>query len=250
VKYTGINDCFLRVYKEQGALSFWRGNWVNCVRYFPTQALNFAFKDFFKYYLNPYNPKTEPVKSFLGNCLSGGAAGAAGLCFVYPLDFARTRLSADVAGSAADREFNGLFDCMKKIAARDGPIGLYRGFVLGAVGIVFYRGAYFGLYDTGKSYDRLKNANLFVTWMWAQFVSMFSTWYIYPMDTVRRRLMMQSGLPKDQMRYTGTLDCAKKIMAEEGFRAFYKGALTNAIRGTGCALVLVFYEKFEKQFVE
>ena len=145
VKYNGITDCFARVYQEQGVLSFWRGNFTNCVRYFPTQALNFAFKDFFKYYLNPYNPRTQPVMSFIGNCLSGGAAGAAGLCFVYPLDFARTRLSADVARDGSKREFNGLYDCCKKIMLKDGPIGLYRGFVLGCVGIVFYRGAYFGL---------------------------------------------------------------------------------------------------------
>ena len=43
-QYKGIVDCFSRVYKEQGFLSFWRGNVVNVVRYFPTQALNFAFK--------------------------------------------------------------------------------------------------------------------------------------------------------------------------------------------------------------
>ncbi len=47
-RYAGIVDCFSRVYKEQGALSFWRGNVVNVVRYFPTQALNFAFKDIYK----------------------------------------------------------------------------------------------------------------------------------------------------------------------------------------------------------
>jgi len=46
---------------------------------------------------------------------SGGAAGATSLCVVYPLDFARTRLAADV-GSGKDREFNGMVDCMKKIA--------------------------------------------------------------------------------------------------------------------------------------
>lgn len=57
-RYTGIQDCFSRVYREQGVASFWRGNWANVVRYFPTQALNFAFKDTYKKYLNPYNPKT------------------------------------------------------------------------------------------------------------------------------------------------------------------------------------------------
>ena len=43
-QYKGVVDCFARIHKEQGFLSFWRGNVVNVVRYFPTQALNFAFK--------------------------------------------------------------------------------------------------------------------------------------------------------------------------------------------------------------
>ena len=43
-QYKGIVDCFSRVYQEQGVVSFWRGNVVNVIRYFPTQALNFAFK--------------------------------------------------------------------------------------------------------------------------------------------------------------------------------------------------------------
>ena len=31
-----------------GFLSYWRGNLANVIRYFPTQALNFAFKDKYK----------------------------------------------------------------------------------------------------------------------------------------------------------------------------------------------------------
>jgi hypothetical protein len=46
--YTGIVDVFVRVPKEQGVLSFWRGNFANVLRYFPTQALNFMFKDLYK----------------------------------------------------------------------------------------------------------------------------------------------------------------------------------------------------------
>ena len=46
--YTGIIDAFVRVPREQGFFSFWRGNFANCLRYFPTQALNFAFKDTYK----------------------------------------------------------------------------------------------------------------------------------------------------------------------------------------------------------
>ena len=41
--YKGIGDCFVRTYKDEGLVSLWRGNTANVIRYFPTQALNFAF---------------------------------------------------------------------------------------------------------------------------------------------------------------------------------------------------------------
>lgn len=91
---------------------------ANIVRYFPVTILNFSLKDYYrKFFL--YNQKTEPVKFFLGNLASGGLAGATSLCFVYPFDFARTRLAADV-GSGNSREFSGLIDCIRKINSTDG----------------------------------------------------------------------------------------------------------------------------------
>lgn len=44
-QYKGIMNCIVQIPKEQGMLSFWRGNMANVICYFPTQALNFAFKD-------------------------------------------------------------------------------------------------------------------------------------------------------------------------------------------------------------
>ena len=243
-RYNGIGDCFSRVIKEQGFGALWRGNLANVIRYFPTQALNFAFKDFYKTIFNPYNPKTEPVKFFFGNCASGGAAGATSLCVVYPLDFARTRLAADV-GSGGEREFNGLVDCLAKIFKKDGPAGLYRGFGISVIGIVAYRASYFGLFDTGKAilFPDAKAASVFAMWAYAQFVTVTAGVISYPLDTVRRRLMMDSG--RAEKMYNGTLDCFAKIAKDEGPRAFFKGSLSNVLRGTGGALVLVFYSKAE-----
>ncbi|KAH0551248.1 hypothetical protein KQX54_001136, partial [Cotesia glomerata] len=91
-RYKGMVDCFVRIPKEQGFLSFWRGNFANVIRYFPTQALNFAFKDKYKQvFLGGVDKNTQFMRYFAGNLASGGAAGATSLCFVYPLDFARTR---------------------------------------------------------------------------------------------------------------------------------------------------------------
>lgn len=245
-RYNGIGDCFQRVLSEQGFTSFWRGNLANVIRYFPTQALNFAFKDVYKKIFNPYNAKKEPFKFFVGNCMSGGAAGATSLCVVYPLDFARTRLAADV-GSGGAREFNGLVDCLAKTFKSDGPQGLYRGFGISVIGIIAYRAAYFGCFDTGKSilFPDAKNANVFAMWFFAQVVTVGAGVISYPLDTVRRRLMMQSGRTGADIMYTGTMDCFAKIYAQEGWRAFFKGSLSNILRGTGGALVLVFDSKIK-----
>merc|ERR1711915_120346 len=129
-KYKGIVDCFVRIPKEQGVGAFWRGNLANVIRYFPTQALNFAFKDKYKdMFLSGVDKKTQFWRFFAGNLASGGAAGATSLCFVYPLDFARTRLAADVGKGDGNREFKGLGDCLTKIFKADGLGGLYRGFL-------------------------------------------------------------------------------------------------------------------------
>lgn len=245
-RYNGIGDCFSRVLSEQGMGAFWRGNLANVIRYFPTQALNFSFKDVYKKIFNPYNAKKEPVKFFFGNCMSGGAAGATSLCVVYPLDFARTRLAADV-GSGGSREFTGLMDCLAKTFKSDGPQGLYRGFGISVIGIIAYRAAYFGCFDTGKAvlFPDAKNANVFAMWMFAQVVTVGAGVISYPLDTVRRRLMMQSGRTGADIMYTGTMDCFNKILAQEGWKAFFKGSLSNILRGTGGALVLVFDAKIK-----
>ncbi|KAI0493074.1 hypothetical protein KFK09_027350 [Dendrobium nobile] len=86
------------------------------IRYFPTQALNFAFKDYFKKMFNFKKDKDGYWKWFAGNLASGGIAGASSLLFVYSLDYARTRLATDAkaAKKGGERQFNGLIDVYKK----------------------------------------------------------------------------------------------------------------------------------------
>lgn len=247
-EYKGIIDCFVRIPKEQGFGAFWRGNLANVIRYFPTQALNFAFKDVYKQiFLGGVDQKTQFWRYFLGNLGSGGAAGATSLCFVYPLDYARTRLGADVGKGAADRQYNGLVDCIKKTLKTDGVVGLYRGFSVSVQGIIIYRAAYFGCYDTARgSLPDPKNSPFIVNFGIAQVVTICSGILSYPFDTVRRRMMMQSGRAKADIMYKNTLDCWVKIAKNEGSGAFFKGALSNVFRGTGGALVLVFYDELKK----
>lgn len=245
LKYKGIADCFVRVSKDEGTFALWRGNLANVIRYFPTQALNFAFKEKYQKIFGGYDPKTNFWMWFAANLASGGAAGATSLCFVYPLDFARTRLATDSGKGPAERQFTGPIDCITKIAKSDGISGLYRGFGISVGGIIIYRAAYFGCYDTSKLFVP-KDTNLIFKFMVAQVVTTISGIVSYPFDTVRRRMMMQSGKAVKDMQYTGTIDCFTKLAQQEGPKGFFKGAFSNVLRGMGASLVLVMYDEFQR----
>lgn len=125
-----------------------------------------------------------------------------------------------------------------------------------------------------------KNTSILVSWMIAQSVTAVAGLTSYPFDTVRRRMMMQSGRkggnkhnkskynllflllcnynkgvtsfvilfspPSADIMYSGTIDCWKKIARDEGSKAFFKGALSNVLRGMGGAFVLVLYDELKK----
>ncbi len=109
--YQGIGNTFKRILEEQGAASFWRGNTANCLRYFPTQAMNFAFKE--KYQALFVRPREEVgfALFFGGYLAAGAAAGATSLTVSYPLEYTYTRMAADV-GADGKRLYTGVVYCV------------------------------------------------------------------------------------------------------------------------------------------
>jgi len=243
--YKGIGECFSRTIRDEGTISLWRGNVANVVRYFPTQALNFAFKDYFKSMFN--FKKSEGYWAwFAGNMMSGGLAGASSLAFVYSLDYARTRLANDSksAKKGGERQFNGMIDVYRKTLASDGIAGLYRGFAISCVGIIVYRGLYFGLFDsikpvllTGTLEDSFVAAFLLG---WG--VTISAGLASYPIDTVRRRMMMTSG---SKVHYSSSAACFAEVVKNEGVKSLFKGAGANILRAVAGAGVLSGYDKLQ-----
>jgi len=244
--YKGIAECFKRVIAEEGFVALWRGNTANVLRYFPTQALNFAFKDQFKRMFKVSKADGYWL-AFGKNIASGGLAGATSLLFVYSLDYARTRLANDAKSSkkgGSERQFNGLMDVYTKTLKTDGIQGLYRGFAISCVGIIVYRGLYFGMYDSLKPVLLTGN-------MKDSFVgSFFLGWGItiaaglasYPIDTVRRRMMMTSG---EAVKYRSSMHAFSEIVKKEGMPSLFKGAGANILRAIAGAGVLSGYDQLQ-----
>jgi solute carrier family 25 (adenine nucleotide translocator) protein 4/5/6/31 len=245
--YKGPIDCFRRVIAEEGVQPLWRGNAANCLRYFPTQALNFMFKERIKQTFKIQKTDSYPVK-LSKNIASGGAAGALSLAFVYSLDYARTRLANDLKSTkkgGGDRQYKGLVDVYRQTIRTDGIGGLYRGFVISCVGIIVYRGFYFGIFDTVRPLMPAE-ASIFLTFSVGYAVTVSAGLLSYPIDTIRRRMMMTSG---QAVKYSGSLDCARQILVNEGFMSLMKGAGANILRGMAGAGTLAGFDRFTDLYV-
>ena len=253
------------VIRNEGILSLWRGNTPTILIQGATSALNFLFLESYKANVKDWannlsvGDTDSRTQRLFASFVSGGLAGASTITLIYPLGFMRTRLATDV-GSAAKNERlypNGMRDVVRSVWQTDGFRGFYKGYGIALASVTLYRLVYLGGYDFLRSEmsqssvgeKATKEASVVQRFAAAQFVSMAASMAHYPLDSIRRRLMMEAGKSDNERLYRNSMDCFRKILREEGYRGFYRGLGVNLVRSVGAALVLVSYDEFKRVLV-
>merc|ERR1712032_1282249 len=229
--FNGVTDCGKWILQNEGVGGFWKSNFTNCIRYFPTQALNMMFKKQVKSIsaLKPNKTEHKGI-SVAKNIFAGGVAGFGSLCFVYHLDYARTRLANDLkSAKGGERQYSGLTDVYKKTLATDGVAGLYDSVM-----------PFCPTFDSTAT-------NTSVRFVVGYIVTVLAGLASYPIDTIRRRMMMRSG---EGVKYNGSIDCAMQILKNEGFTAYFRGAGANILRGVAGAGVLAGFDTLSDAYVK
>jgi len=144
-----------------------------------------------------------------------------------------------------ERQFNGLVDVYRKTFRSDGLAGLYRGFNISCVGIIVYRGLYFGLYDSIKPLLGDLSTNFIATFFLGWAVTITAGLASYPIDTVRRRMMMTSG---EAVKYRSSMHAFMEITKKEGVLSLFKGAGANILRAVAGAGVIAGYDQLQLLF--
>lgn len=96
-------------------------------------------------------------------------------------------------------------------------------------------GMYFLVYEAVVGYklkkDNLTRAELPAIWaMLGGAISGPTLWLmVYPMDVIKSRLQTDA-LDAKSRTYSGTLDCARKIFAQAGWKGFFRGLIPTLAR--------------------
>jgi solute carrier family 25 phosphate transporter 23/24/25/41 len=229
-KYTSVSGALKTIWKEEGLRGMFRGNGLNCLRIFPTSAIQFYSYDRYKALYAKILGKEE-LTSPTERLVAGGAAGVTALTITYPLDFLRARVSV------LNKSDTSLWNMFVNILKKEGPFALYRGLFPSMLGVVPYVGMDFATYDTLKRLvPHREDGTLDPKWTLAcgavggtvgQTVS-------YPLELVRRRLQVQNMLGSTansgQQHYKGMTDALIKIFKHDGFVGYYRGLWPNYLK--------------------
>ena len=216
--YTGVGQAFAKIYREEGILSFWKGNGVNVIRVAPYAAAQLTSNDFYKSKLQDADGKLG-VKERL---LAGAMAGMTGTAITHPLDTIRLRLALP------NHPYKGMMNAFSVVYRTEGVRALYKGLIPTLAGIAPYAACNFASYDVAKKMYYGDGSNIKQDPM-ANLViggasGTFSATVCYPLDTIRRRMQMKGKT------YNGMADAMLTIMREEGMRGFFRGWTANTMK--------------------
>ena len=161
------------------------------------------------------------------------------------------------------QQYRGIAHAARTIAAEEGLVALWRGWLPSVIGVVPYVGLNFAVYETLKDLllqlrDLRDERQLGVVERLACGAAAGTTGQTvaYPLDVVRRRMQMSgwdgaNALHGDgrghAVRYSGMTDCFRRTVAEEGVRALFKGLWPNYIKVVpSIAIAFVSYEQLKE----
>ncbi|KAG0322380.1 mitochondrial aspartate-glutamate transporter agc1 [Linnemannia gamsii] len=242
--YKNSIDCFKKVVKNEGALGLYRGLGPQLVGVAPEKAIKLTMNDLVRRNLTDKNGNI----SFTAELIAGGVAGGSQVVFTNPLEIVKIRLQ--VAGEAAkslDAPRPGAVAIVRNL----GIIGLYKGASACLLRDIPFSAIYFPVYahlkkDVFKESPehRLAISELLIAGAAA---GMPAAYFTTPADVIKTRLQVEAK--KGQSSYNGIRDAARKIYAEEGFRAFFKGGPARIFRSSPqFGTTLMVYEVLQRAF--
>jgi len=215
--YTGVWQSVSKIFREEGVLSFWKGNGTNIIRIFPYSAAQLMANDQYKRMLVTENGELTVARRLV----SGALAGMTATALTHPLDTVRLRLALPT------HPYSGMTNAFITISRTEGPVALYKGLLPTLIGIAPYAALNFACYDMFKSYfygntnaKQKVTSNLVI----GAVSGTFAATACYPLDTIRRRMQMPGRMYRNQ------LDAFAKIWRKEGMRGFYKGWAANTLK--------------------
>ena len=258
-----LYNSFYKVFKQEGFISFWKGNLTSVLHRFPYSAINFSCYELSKEFItdNYYNGD-KSKETLTTRFVCGAIAGSIACVACYPLDLVRTRLTVIHNKKIAESNVNNpiiqwtkpkigsaILLSMQNIIEKEGFNGLYRGLVISlavsvpnlAIGFSAYGSMKETLFNNkyiDSKYFKKGNTdhlNIFGALLCGGISGILSSIITFPADVVRRRLQvvgLTTHMDATQVIKVNAYSEFVKIIEVEGLRGVYRGIVPELLKVT------------------
>ncbi|XP_067108540.1 electrogenic aspartate/glutamate antiporter SLC25A12, mitochondrial-like [Osmerus mordax] len=237
--YKNSFDCAKKVLRYEGFFGFYRGLLPQLIGVAPEKAIKLTMNDFVR---DKFTGEDNTIPLF-AEVLAGATAGGSQVIFTNPLEIVKIRLQ--VAGEITTGPRVSALNVVRDL----GFFGLYKGAKACFLRDVPFSAIYFPVYAHTKTYladeeGRLGALQLLTA---GAIAGIPAASLVTPADVIKTRL--QVAARAGQTSYNGVIDCFRKILQEEGYRALWKGAGARVCRSSPqFGVTLVTYELLQRWF--
>ena len=227
----------LSIVRGEGLRGLYQGLTPNVIGAGSAWGFYFLFYNAFKSSLQGGNTRHQLTAAH--HLVAASASGVLTLTLTNPVWVVKTRLCLQTQ----TRQYSGFSDALFKIGRQEGLRGLYSGFVPGLFG-VSHGAVQFMAYEEMKNrYHNYRQQEITTKLGTAEYLTfaalskLLAAFITYPYQVVRTRLQ------NTETKYSGSLDCIRKIFTLEGGIGFYKGLTPNLLRVVPATMItFVVYE--------
>ncbi|XP_030285450.1 calcium-binding mitochondrial carrier protein Aralar1-like isoform X1 [Sparus aurata] len=235
--YKNSFDCAKKVLRYEGFFGFYRGLLPQLIGVAPEKAIKLTMNDFVR---DKFTTQDDTIP-LPAEILAGGCAGASQVIFTNPLEIVKIRLQ--VAGEITTGPRVSALNVVRDL----GFFGLYKGAKACFLRDIPFSAIYFPVYAHTKAKIADEDGSLGALQLLTAgaIAGIPAASLVTPADVIKTRL--QVAARAGQTTYSGVIDCFRKILKEEGFRAFWKGTGARVCRSSPqFGVTLVTYELLQR----
>ena len=263
----GFGGMMMNVAKTEGMAGLYAGATPAVARHIPYTGFRAIGYEYIRAFFCGDKPKDQAP--LLAKMAAGMTAGGIGQAIAVPCDLIKVRMQGDgrlvAAGKLEAPRYNGLFDAFNKIKAAEGMGGFYAGAWPAIQRAALVNLGELTTYDTAKKFFVEYTGDNLLCHLTSAICSGFvaslcstpadvragpvpslplarphGSWRVRVLlltlsaraapQVAKSRIMAQAPNPDGTMPYSGTLDCWRKVVANEGPMALYKGFMPGWLR--------------------
>ncbi|CAF1709160.1 BnaCnng04760D [Brassica napus] len=225
------------IVKNEGFRGMYRGLSPTIIALLPNWAVYFSVYGKLKDVLQ----SSDGTLSVGANMVAAAGAGASTSIATNPLWVVKTRLMTQGIRPGVV-PYKSVMSAFSRICQEEGFRGLYSGLLPSLAGIS-HVAIQFPAYEKIKQYmakidntsvENLSPGRVAIASSIAKVVASVLT---YPHEVIRAKLQEQGQIRNSENKYSGVIDCVKKVFRSEGIPGMYRGCATNLLRTTPSAVI-------------